>query len=221
LYVDAECCPSIFTALPSTGVEVEVTDDSDRMGLLTMSGSFLWVNALFPPVLAGAFFGTKAYLASAYADQLVAMYGVPVADVPMVVAVYTSAFAFFSGIVSIMYTAAVTNAYDNNTPRIQRGPDLYKVTPLGFRLQSAHNNALETVGAYLMPCFFAATTLKLDPVFFAKLAAPVVPLRVLFTFFYATNMDALRSGTFVVQNTCIFFIGFASFAPAAKELMAA
>ena len=191
------------------------------MGLLTMSGSFLWVNALFPPVLAGAFFGTKAYLASEYADQLVAMYGVPVADVPMVVAVYMSAFAFFSGIVSIMYTAAVTNAYDNNTPRIQRGPDLYKVTPLGFRLQSAHNNALETVGAYLMPCFFAATTLKLYPVFFAKLAAPVVPLRVLFTFFYATNMDALRSGTFVVQNTCIFFIGFASFAPAAKELMAA
>ena len=57
------------------------------MGLLTMSGSFLWVNALFPPVLAGAFFGTKAYLASEYADQLVAMYGVPVADVPMVVAV--------------------------------------------------------------------------------------------------------------------------------------
>ncbi|KAH8098286.1 hypothetical protein JL720_1221 [Aureococcus anophagefferens] len=152
------------------------------MGLLTMSGSFLWVNALLPPVLAGAFFGTKAYLASEYADQLVAMYGVPVADVPMVVAVYMSAFAFFSGIVSIMYTAAVTNAYDNNTPRIQRART-YKVTPLGFRLQSAHNNALETVGAYLMPCFFAATTLKLDPVFFAKLAA---------------------------LATRIFFIGFAS-----------
>ena len=75
------------------------------MGFLTLSGSFLKVNALFPVVLGGVFLAIKSYLASPLSDQLVAAYPVPVDQVPVFSAVLMAFYAFFSGIIAIMVTS--------------------------------------------------------------------------------------------------------------------
>ena len=189
------------------------------MGFLTLSGSFLKVNAIFPVVLGGVFLAIKSYLASPLSDQLVAAYPVPVDQVPVFSAVLMAFYAFFSGIIAIMVTAAITNHMDNNTPRITRGPDLIKVSPVAYRFMCVHNNSIEVV-VYMIPCYWAALALKLDPLLFAKLSALLPPARALYSVFYVVDNDVLRSTSFVFQSESIFLIGFASMFPSVKALLA-
>ena len=71
----------------------------------------------------------------------------------------------------IMGLAAMDpGGYENTMPRHAQTPDkLAKSFPSLFRLKSAHNNTLECL-AMMAPVFWAAQTLKLDELVFAKLS---------------------------------------------------
>ena len=156
------------------------------LSFMSLSGGFTKLNLLFPPVMAATAAIVKWWMTSPLADAsltFLSSKGVPTASVPCLVAVCMPAMAFLVNLPVIMGLAAMDpGGYDNTMPRQAQTPDkLAKGFPTLFRLKSAHNNTLECL-AMMAPAFWAAQTLKLDELVFAKLSVLFLLARTVYVF---------------------------------------
>lgn len=184
-------------------------------GTLSLSGGFMKLNVVFPPLIACAAALMRWYLASPVSEALVNAMPVPLAHKPLVVAACMPVLIFVSGLMPIMGLAAMApTGYDNQHPRkFKDATSIAETYPMMFRLQSAHMNTIECT-VMLMPAFWVAQTVGLEPDLFAKLAALLLAVRVLYVLAYALNADALRTVLFVIGQFCILSCGFAPLFPA-------
>lgn len=181
---------------------------------LTFSGSVWRAVLLVPPVLACTNWLVHEYSRSSLSDALVAALPVTVEKVPFFVAVWMVCLTLLTGFFAIVGLAICAPAgYDNNAPRKMKAPgEMADRYPTLFRMQSAHNNSYEHL-MLMMPCFWAAHSLDLEPLLFAKLSALILVARVAYIVAYVANEDLFRSFFFVVSVTAITRLGFGSLFP--------
>lgn len=183
-------------------------------GITTMSGGFVKLNLVFPPIIAGVAYLLKMYVTSPVVEAVLKSLPFTVDKVPMVVAASMAPLIFISGVVPIMGLAYVEpNGYDNVNPRMMKsaGGALGKY-PVLFRLQSAHQNTVE-LAAMAAPSFWVASTLGLPSLLFAKLASLALLARLLYFPAYALGIDYLRTTLFAISFFAITLIGFAPLFP--------
>eukprot|EP00308_Calcidiscus_leptoporus_P018301 CAMPEP_0119379976 /NCGR_PEP_ID=MMETSP1334-20130426/54966_1 /TAXON_ID=127549 /ORGANISM="Calcidiscus leptoporus, Strain RCC1130" /LENGTH=192 /DNA_ID=CAMNT_0007399637 /DNA_START=31 /DNA_END=609 /DNA_ORIENTATION=+ len=184
------------------------------MKAMSLSGGFMKVNFLFPPVIAACGAILSYFINSPISLSLVEAMPVPVEKVPFFVAALMPIIVFVSGVVPIMALAAVAPAgYNNETPRQAKSPKALEPYPTIFRLQSAHNNTIESMGM-MMPAFWVAHTLALEKVLFAKLSVLYLGCRLAFLVFYGINSDCLRTMAFLIGFFSLVTMGFAPLFPA-------
>ena len=183
-------------------------------GIGSLSGGFVKLNALFPPIIAVAAASLRWFVASSASEMVLAALPVPVEKVPFLVAASLPALIFISGLLPIMgLAAAKPDGYDNRHPRLMKTAEsLMPKYPLNFRLQSAHNNTIEMV-AMAAPAFFVAHALGLNQLLFAKLSVLLLLVRLVYIPLYALDSDAARTTAFVMGAFSIFSIGFGAIFP--------
>ena len=177
---------------------------------MSLNGGFVRLNLSFPPILAVCGFSLKWFMTSSFSTSALTYFadkGVPLASVPAFVAAFMPMFAFVINLPVIMGLAASEDGYENMMPRNDHRPDRLKDFPTLFRFKSAHNNTMEAC-AMLAPVFFAAQTLKLDQIVFAKLSVFFLLCRVLYFFAYVLNSDALRTTIWVSGFLALNAIAF-------------
>ena len=150
-------------------------------GIGSLSGGFVKLNALFPPIIAVAAASLRWFVASPASEMVLAALPVPVEKVPFLVAASLPALIFISGLLPIMgLAAAKPDGYDNRHPRLMKTAEsLMPKYPLNFRLQSAHNNTIEMV-AMAAPAFFVAHALGLNQLLLAKLSVLLLLVRLVY-----------------------------------------
>mmetsp|Transcript_74059 Transcript_74059/g.123691 ORF Transcript_74059/g.123691 Transcript_74059/m.123691 type:complete len:202 (+) Transcript_74059:40-645(+) len=185
------------------------------MGLLpSLSGGFIKLNVVFPPLIAGIAYIIQMYCTSPQVEAFLKGLPVPVEKVPYVVAAAFPPLIFITGIVPAMILAAVSpDGYDNKSPRKTKAPEyLAERYPVTFWLQCAHNNTIECA-TMAAPAFWVASTLGLNSLLFAKLSSLLAIARLAYIPAYGLGVDALRTTFFALGFFVITLIGFAPIFP--------
>jgi uncharacterized MAPEG superfamily protein len=188
----------------------------NALGLTLRDCGFVKFNLFFPPMAVGAHLATVAWNKSAFAAEAVARLPVPAEKVPFFVAAVMPLLAIVCAVVAIMgITVYAPTGYASHQNRIQKAPG--NLTAQGLpgwldRMQGAQYNTFEA--CICMVCsFFVAVNCKLPEILFAKMATLFLALRLAYPFFYAFDMDLLRTQAWFTGLYALAMISFGALFP--------
>jgi uncharacterized MAPEG superfamily protein len=178
---------------------------------ISISGGLFLFFAACPPIMAAGLGAIKFFVVSAFSDSCLAILaasGVPAKNVPMFIAVMMVLVAWLSCFFALGVIAYCKKpeGYDNSMPRLlKNSAEFAKTYPVSYRLQCAHNNSLEALN-FMTPCFWAAHTLGLEEVLFAKLAVMFLFVRLVYIVMYAVDSNGLRTTVFTTGMTILILM---------------
>jgi uncharacterized MAPEG superfamily protein len=163
------------------------------MGLFSLNGTFMEIFIPFnlivviaPAIIVGFLKKFELSMLGASSSQIKdAPYMLILAYVPLILV---------TNLVTVMYMATHTaKGYDNSYSRVAKG----KLTGLPQRMEATHKNTLEGL-PILLAGIFVARDKDLNTEVLAKLCALIFGARLLFIVMYYTNMDLLRTTTWLI-----------------------